>query len=189
MPRDSSPARDPAPTPEKNFVFVNQVDGVLPGLWAVKCSDRINLGNRAEADDNPVNVTLRCKYYDIDLGAMRKTFVTHPTTARWVMAGPRRPQGDLCKEYVRRQTMSVPMLRLGQAQASLVDASRFDSSPATNPTDPSLRPRDQRDTPKPRDEATESEAEEETVTLSQVRSLTLVGKLCGLGGQGSVSHD
>ena len=177
MPRDSSPARDPEPTPESNFVFVNQVDGVLPGLWAVKCADRINLANRAEADDNPVYVILRCKLYDVDQDAMRKTFVTHATTARWVMAAPRRPQDSFCKEYVTRQTVSMPILRLGQAQAMLVNASRFGNSPATNPTDPSLRPRDQRETPQPRDEGTGSEAEEEAVHLSQVGSLAL-GNLC-----------
>ena len=50
----------------------------------------------------------------------------------------------------------------------LVNASRFGNSPATNPTDPSLRSRDQRGNPQPRDEAEESKAEEETVHLSQV---------------------
>ena len=116
-------------------------------------------------------------YPDVDQDAMRKTFVSHATTARWVMVAPRRPKDTMCKEYVTRQPVSVPVLRLGQAQAWLINASRFGDSPATNPTDPSLRPRDQRETPQPRDEASESEAEEETVHLSQVGSLTL-GNLC-----------
>ena len=67
----------------------------------------------------------------------------------------------------------MPVLHLGQAQASLVNASRFSDAPATDPTDPNLGPRDRGETPKPREEAEESEAEEENVQLSQVGSLTL----------------
>ena len=93
------------------------------------------------------------------------------------MAAPKRPDDSFCKEYTTRQTASVPIVRLGQAQAMLLNASRFGNSPATNPTDPSLGPRDRRETSQPRDEAEESEADDETVELSQVRSLTL-GNLC-----------
>ena len=91
------------------------------------------------------------------------------------MAAPGRPHNSMCKEYVRRQIVSVPILRFGQAQAqaSLVSASRFGDAPATDPTDPSLGPRDRRETPKPREEAEKSEAEQENVQLPQVSSLTL----------------
>ena len=108
---------------------------------------------------------------------MRKTLVSHATTARWAMAAPARPHDSICKEYVSRQNVSVPILRLGQAQAMLLNASRFGAPPATNPTDPNFGPRDKRETPKPREEAEESEAEEEIVQLSQVRSFNL-GNLC-----------
>ena len=178
MPHDRSAARDPAPTPESNFVFVNQVDGALPGLWTVKCADRINLAHRAEADDNPVSVTLRCKYHDVDQDAMRKTFLTHATTARWVMAAPKRPDDSFCKEYATRQTVSVPIVRLGQAQAMLLNASRFGDSPATIPTDPSLRPRDRRETPSP--EMRQRKARRTRKLWSCHRQV--VGKSWGLGG-------
>lgn len=171
MPRGDDTNRDTASTPESNFAFVNQVDGALPGLWAVKCADRVNLANRPEADDNPVQVTFRFQYHDVDEGVMRKTRVSHVTSARWVMAAPVRPPNGSCKEFVRRQTVTVPVLHLGQAQASLLNVSRFSDAPATDPTDPKLGLRNKGEPPKPREESEESEAEEENVQVSQVESL------------------
>ena len=166
MPRDDDANRGTAPIPESNFALVNQVDGALPGLWAVKCADRVNLANRPEADDNPVKVTFRCQYHDVDEGVMRKTLVSHVTSARWVMAAPVRPPNGTCKEFVGRQTVGVPVLHLGQAQASLVNASRFSDAPATDPTDPNIGLRNRGEPPKPREESEESEAEE-NVQVSQ----------------------
>ena len=88
MPRDDDADRDTAPTPESNFALVNQVLGALPGLWAVKCADRVNLASRPEADENPVKVTFRCQYQDVDEGIVRKTLGSHVTSARWVMTAP-----------------------------------------------------------------------------------------------------
>ena len=136
MPRDDDADRDTAPTPESNFALVNQVLGALPGLWAVKCADRVNLASRPEADENPVKVTFRCQYQDVDEGIVRKTLGSHVTSARWVMTVPIRPANGTCKDLVRRQTVGVPVLHLGQAQALLVNASRFSDAPATDPKDP-----------------------------------------------------
>ena len=131
---------------------------------------QINLGNREEADENPVRVTFRCNFLDIDAGATRKSIVSHATTARWVVGAPRRPVNLLCKEFVRRQPGSVPKLHLNQIQASLLNASRFGGAP--NPTDPEFRSRQA--SPKPREEPDSTEAEEDNVELSQVRSLALL---------------
>ena len=161
----TTPGNAGSTDPESNFAFVNQADGATPGLYVVKCVDRLNLDKQPEPDDNAVSVTFRCKFHDVDQDVRRKAVISHATTARWVMAAPTRPAVDVCKAFVARQTISVPKLYLRQSQAVLQGASRFSDAPIS--TDPSVGSSDKRKASEAREYLEDSEAEE-GVELSQV---------------------